>query len=296
MRKTGLLFTILLTALTACQKVVDADNLLDTDERIYISSYISPQDTVLRVNVSRALAAIGTPLSVNDQEANDAKFLVPDAQVSISNAAGEMTSLSYSEENRAYLADISTLPILADQNYFLKVTVDGEEYNGSCKIPAKVSEITERINLRDTNFGGREVDINLSFQDIAGERNFYVLGGLVTTTVQFDEEAPQTFSYGLFFGTDEFLRDNLLDGGALSGNSLEFIGSDTEVLEAKITLQVANVEEALYQNLKTASTNRDADGNPFVEFAIAPNNIQGEGAVGVFAGYQITQKTIVLDL
>lgn len=290
-----LFFVVTLILLTGCQKVVDPDELLDIEAKVFITSYISPQDTVLRVNVSRALPAFGTPLSVRDQEANQEKFLIKDAQVTISNEDGTSTNLSYSEEEKNYLVDASTLSITSNQRYFLKVSVDGNDYNASCAIPEKVEEITERINLRDEAFGGQEVDINLAFQDIVGESNFYVLGGLVSTTFQYQDEEPQTFSYALFFGTDEFLRDNLLEGSMLNGNALEYIGNETDILEATITLQVANVEEALFQNLKTASTNADADGNPFVEYAIAPNNFQEEGAVGVFAGYQLTEKVVNVD-
>ncbi len=296
MKKYILFFIATLTLCAACQKVVDADELLDTEAKVFIRGYISPQDTVLRVHVSKALPAFGTPLSVRDQEANQEKFLIKDAQVTISDEAGNSSNLSYSEEDRTYLADASTLAIVANQDYFLRVLVDGQEYNSFCTIPTKVPEINERINLRDDNFGGREVDINLSFEDILGEQNFYVLGGLVTTTVQFEGEEPSTFSFSLFFDTDEFLRDNLVDGNTLSGNTLEYIGNDTEVIATTITLQLANVEETLFQNLKTASTNSDVDGNPFVEYAIAPNNIQEEGAVGVFAGYNLTEKEIELML
>jgi len=296
MKKFILLFVATLVLFTACQKVVDADELLDTEEKVFISSYISPQDTVFRVNVSRALPAIGTPLSVNDQEANETKFLIKNAQVSISDEAGNSSDLSYSEENKTYLADATTLAIVSNQSYFLKVTVDGKEFNSTCTIPAKVAEINERINLRNNSFGEQEVDINLAFQDIIGKKNFYVLGGLVTTTIQFENEEPETYSFGLFFESDEFLQDNLLDGDTLSGNSLNYIANGTEVSETTITLQVANVEEILFQNLRTTSTNTDADGNPFVEYAIAPDNFPEEGAVGVFAGYNLTEKTVDIAL
>lgn len=296
MKKSILIFITTLTLFTACQKVVDADGLLDIEETVYITSYISPQDTVLRVNVSRALPAIGTPLSVRDQEANQAKFLITNAQVTISDEAGHSTTLFYSEEKNTYLAAASALSVLSNQRYFLKVLIEGKEFNATCTIPTKISEINERINLRDGNFGRQEVDINLSFQDILGKKNFYVLGGLVETTVQYEGEEPQVFDFALFFDSDEFLSDNLEDGGVLNGNSISYVGNDVEVLGTKIILQVANVEETLFQNLRTASTNNDADGNPFVEYAIAPNNFSEEGVIGVFAGYQLTQKEIDLEL
>ncbi len=289
-------FIAVITLFTACQKVVDADELLDAQEKVSITGYLSPQDTVLRVDVTRVFPAVGTPLSVNDQEANEAKFRIENALVTISDEAGNSTDLMYSEEYKTYLADVNSLAILTNQSYFLKVTVDEKEFNASCQIPKKIIEINERINVEDDNFGGKVADINLAFQDITGERNFYILGGRVKTTYQFEGYEPETDEFSLFFEDDEFLSDVLKDGGTLNGKSSNYIAGGLEVLETTITLQVANVQEILFQNLKATSTNADADGNPFVEYSIAPNNFQEDGAVGVFAGYQLTEKEVEINL
>lgn len=296
MTKYILPFFIAILFITSCQEVVDADNLLDTEEKIFIQSYISPQDTVFRVNVSRALASIGTPLSVENFEANEALFLIKDAQVSISNANGDSTDLQYSEENKTYLADAITLAILANQDYFLKVTVDGNEYNASCTIPAKIEEINELINYRDDNYDGIIGDINISFTDIANTRNFYVLGGLVTGTYQFEQEEPTTYTFPLYFDSDEFQTDNVEDGGIVSGRSEVYVGNGSDTDETQIKFQVANVEEILFQNLRSSTINSENEGNPFVEYSIAPNNFNEDGAVGIFAGYQLTTKTIDIEL
>jgi len=278
--------------------VVDADGLLDADPKVYILSYLSPQDTVFRVHVSRALPAIGTVLDgANGEvnETNEENLVIKDATVALSDEGGNSTSLSYSQENRAYLADASTLNINANQRYFLKVIADGNEFNASCNIPEKIAAIAESIEFKEAEFGGREAEINLSFQDFSGQRNFYVLGGKVSTTFQFEEQEPQTIDFTLFFGSDEFLGDNLEDGGTLNGTSQTYIDNDTQINATRITLQVSHVEEILLQNLRTASTNSDAEGNPFVEYSIAPDNFSEERAVGVFAGYQLTEKEIVIN-
>ena len=116
------------------------------------------------------------------------------------------------------------------------------------------------------------------------------------TTYQFEGYEPETDEFSLFFEDDEFLSDVLKDGGTLNGKSSNYIAGGLEVLETTITLQVANVQEILFQNLKATSTNADADGNPFVEYSIAPNNFQEDGAVGVFAGYQLTEKEVEINL
>jgi hypothetical protein len=292
LKKTTIIAAFILV-FTACQKVVDAGELLDTEETIYITSYISPQDTVLRVNVTRALPAIGTPLRVYDEEnENEAKFLINNANVSISDESGNSTSLVYSAENKSYLTSATSLAITEGQRYFLKVVVDGQEFNASCEIPQKIAEIQTQLNYKDDNFGGIEVDINMSFPDITGEKNFYILGGIVNTTYQFEQEEPETYTYPIYFYSDEFQTQPLEDGGVVSGKTYEYIGSGVEVQETTITLQATNVEEIIFQSLRSKSTNADSDGNPFVEYAIAPNNIEEGGAIGVFAGYQLTQKTI----
>jgi len=280
--------------ISSCQKVVDADGLLDAEAEVFIQSYLSPQDTVLRVQVSRALPVVGSKLNGEGSEANEAKFLITDAIVTISDEEGNSTDLAFSEDNSAYLANAATFPILGNQRYFLSVRADGKEFNASCRIPEKVPAIEESIEFKEAEFGGQEAEINLSFQDFSGQRNYYILGGKVITTFQNGNEEPQVITFSLFFDTDEFLSDNLEDGGTLNGTSETFIDRDTEVSATRLTLQVAHVEEVLFQNLRTASTNADAEDNPFVEYSIAPDNFEAAAAVGVFAGYQLTEKEVTV--
>ena len=83
-------------------------------------------------------------------------------------------------------------------------------------------------------------------------------------------------------------------GGA---EDVEFRGVARRVLNALSGSDIAleflrpPTFEALEERLKRAN----AEGNPFVEYAIAPTNILDEGAVGVFAGYNLTEKTIEID-
>jgi len=116
-------------------------------------------------------------------------------------------------------------------------------------------------------------------------------------TYTLEDQNPQTVEGLLSFDTDRFLTDNIEDGGTLSGQSEIYIGRDIEVNSNSVTLQVAQVEEILYQEMRAADLNLDAsDGNPFVEYSISPNNILDEGAIGVFAGYQVSEKEIVLKV
>lgn len=272
-----------------CEKVVDADKLLGTEEQVFISSYIAPTDTLLRVNVSKALPAIGTSLLVEDFEVNQDQFLIKDAVVTIADEEGTIASFAYSEEEASYISEASNLAILEGKQYFLNVIANGQEFNASCEIPKKVGSITETQFIESNGFGGEFTRLNVSFTDIVGERNFYVLGGF--STVTFEEE---TFRNPIFYESFGLLNDAVQDGIILSADSgFLYSGELEEPLE--VVLQVAHVEEIVYQSLQASNLNQNNDGNPFVEYSIAADNIIEENGVGIFAGYQVTEKVVVFE-
>ncbi|CAZ94643.1 Hypothetical protein ZOBELLIA_572 [Zobellia galactanivorans] len=98
------------------------------------------------------------------------------------------------------------------------------------------------------------------------------------------------------FELNSFLTDAIGDGETVSRYATFSYGFPDEAVSVKITLQVTNVEEILYSNLRASFLNDFNDGNPFVEYSIAPNNIEGDGGIGVFAGYQLTEKVIEYEL
>lgn len=295
MKKIIFISAIISLVLISCQQVVDADKLLDVEERVSIIAFLSPSDLVLRIHVSKALPAIGTPIQWSREGIFPEEFLITNALVSIANDSGDIAQLNYDAETNTYLTDAANLPIEINRNYFLNVVVDGKEYNATCTIPEKIEEINETISFNSDEFGNEIANINLSFNDFIREKNYYVLGGRYNASIQFEGEESFSTSGSIFFDRDEFLTDNLNNGGILNGTGEVFLPNRENIIEATITLQVANVEEILYQYLRSSKTNGNAEGNPFVEYAIAPNNILDEGAIGIFAGYSITEKVIEIE-
>ncbi len=289
MRKSYFILVLFIFTLIGCEKVVDSDKLLDTDEKVFISSYIAPTDTLLRVNVSKALPTIGTPLSADDYEANRDLFLIKDAEVSMANEDGNFIEFVYSEDESAYIADASNLAVLEGKRYFLKVVANNQDFNASCEIPNRIESITETLIIESNEYGGEYTRLNVGFTDIVGERNFYVLGGFLETS--FEEE---TYKNPIFYESFGLLNDAVQDGIMLSAKT-GFLFSDVQEEPLKVVLQVANVQEIIYQNLQASNLNLDNDGNPFVEYSIAPDNIEEENGVGVFAGYQVTEKVVVFE-
>lgn len=279
------LLSIFFIVLFGCTTVVDADKLLDTEEKVSIQGYISPTDTLLTIRVSRALSSIGTPLSFNNPQENEDLFLIKDAVVTISDTNGNEAQLFYSDEQRAYITEATNLTILEDNEYFLEVIAQEQTFTASCKIPKKVERIEENIIFENTQNDG-SFEVNIGFTDILGGRNFYVVGGFYQVTFQQD-----SFAQILFSENGGFLTDTFRDGAPLNGKTFGFF-SRTEGSSLQITLQVAHTEEIVFQNLNASYLNSINDGNPFIEYSIAPNNIVGEGGIGVFGGYQLTEKVV----
>ncbi|MFS4415141.1 DUF4249 family protein [Maribacter sp. 2307ULW6-5] len=295
--KRALLSSLLIAlTLASCQQVVDADKLLDVQERVSILGYLSPSDTVLRVDVSKALPAIGTPIRIDQGQGAPEEFLITDALVTIGNANGDAAQLIYDADLNAYLAPATELTIEVGGTYFLTVVVNGEEYNASCTIPKMVEDVNATIDLRPDGFGQQEVNLTLAFTDFEGENNFYIVGATYQATFEFEGEPPFISQGRFFFDDNEFLTDNINDGGTLNAESDVFLGNLDNIVEASVTLQVAHTDEFLYRHLRSSRTNEDAGGNPFVEYAIAPTNILNNGAIGIFAGYALTESTFEVEL
>ncbi|WP_424001681.1 DUF4249 family protein [Maribacter sp. IgM3_T14_3] len=294
MRKVLLALLGLYISLIGCQKVVDADELLDTKEQVSIIGYISPHDTILKISVTKALPAIGTPVKVNQDYQFPEEFLIKDAVVTLSNAEGNSVVLNYDNETNTYITSASNLTISHGATYNLKVAVAEDEFNASCQIPKQLESINEIIEFYEDEYGNELAVINLNFKDFVDEDNYYILGGFINTTLEYENEEPFSYEYPIYFGDDEFLIDNINEGAELNGKTE--ISVDSEYYsDIKMTLQVAHVEKALFENIKTTRTNDDVDGNPFIEYAIAPNTILDDGAIGVFAGFSVTEKIIYLE-
>ncbi|WP_396633786.1 DUF4249 family protein [Maribacter sp. R86514] len=293
MRKALLALLGLYLLFIGCQKVVDADELLDTEEQVSIIGYISPQDTILKISVTKALPAIGTPVKVDQDYQFPEEFLIKDALVNLSNTEGQSVVLDYDNETNTYVTSATNLQITHGHTYNLKVIVAEKEFNASCQIPKQLEAINEIIEFQEDEYGYEFAVINVNFMDFSDENNYYILGGYISSTIQFENEEPFEDIFPLYFDDDEFLTDNLGNGAQLNGKT-EIYADSEYYSDVSITLQVAHTEKVLFDNLKASQTNSDADGNPFVEYVIAPNNILDEGAIGVFSGYSVTEKVIDL--
>ncbi|KAA1247532.1 DUF4249 domain-containing protein [Aquimarina sp. RZ0] len=285
MRTYFYLILCLLLSLYSCEDIIDPDGLLDNNESlVIINSFIAPQSDVIAVKVSRTEFIIGQP--INDFSV-DNKFAITNAIVSITDEDGASVDLPYSENNFRYQIMASDFSIVEGKRYFLKVIVNEKEFNASCRIPDKrIQSISELLSDKEDDDKGSVKVVKVRFDDITETQNFYIVGAKIENT------DPNIFiSRNSFdFESDRFATDNLGDGTTISS---EGILRKNDFLSGNILkLQVANVEQILYQSLLASYLNSQSEGSPVEEVIIPPNNILETGGYGVFAGFQLTEKEI----
>ncbi len=271
----------IVTALcTSCETDVDASDLLEQQQLIVINGYLSPQDTTLKVQISKSKSRASNGSSNTDD------LIIKNATVTITDENENEAALVYSESSFSYEAPATDLAILPGQQYFLTTMVEGKEYKAACSIPLNIVQNIEsevRENTSDDFFGNRVLKV--SIEDIEDQRNFYIVGAKVLQI--FDGGGDSEFDVDFEF--EQFTTDSNRENSVITVDGFFDLFSDAQP-NPQVKIQVANAEEILYDALRATFLNDYNDGDPFFEPVIAPTNIEGENGFGVFAGYQITEK------
>lgn len=294
MTKHLLGFSSILLLLVGCYDVVETD-IIEIKEKVYISGFISPESDSLTITISKTLPALGLEFELNVPDDNISQFVIEDANVRILDSSGNAITLPFQQSTLTYSESASEFSVLPGETYNLEVLIKDILYTSYCNIPPNnITAIQEQIDQRANDFGVEEYELNLSFNDILNRDNFYFIGAFL------DVEDEFSFSNNIFFDLEAYQTDVLGDGATISASAdffpaIDFEDENFPILEQDLVLQVINAEESLYQLLRTRYLNDFNQDNPFIELAIEPNNINGDGGTGLFAGYRYFEKRIPLN-
>ena len=286
---------------------VEPDRLNREAAKLVVTCFLSPQDTVLAVKVSRSQPVLGETNGFSYAGIN-----VPDATVLLSEG-GRSATLRYDARLGYYQAAISQLPVIVGRTYTLAVqTPAGERAEASCTVPESItlneivldSSITNDFGLTTKQYYAR-----LRWRDPVGKPNFYQLMG--------DNEYTQRSRYQPSPNTP--VRDTLyqLRGNWFfdNGSTSTDIGRDGQELVSvrgrlamtyewtngnqlinrpvgQLNAHLLHVDESYYRYYDAVERQAQVLGNPFAEPVPIPTNIQG--AFGCFAGYNRSTLTVVL--
>jgi Domain of unknown function (DUF4249) len=199
--KNILIISIITCLFTSCKSLV-TDIDIPYQDRLVVQCFISPQDTLLEVSVTKTAPVIGEVLDGAERYPNilNANVVLTDGQKSVTipyktlqlpssyDADGEYI---FTARSRYYLS-AKNLPILAGKTYTLRVSAPGfESVEGSCVIPTKVVAEKDIASIQTsvTGTAGRGggpgggggalityPSIEVRFKDIVGEESFYSVG------------------------------------------------------------------------------------------------------------------------
>lgn len=304
------IFTLLFlntVMLSGCEKDANV-NVPIVNPKLVVQSYISPQDTLLKVYVSKTTPVFSKKYfdqngSLIDQITNAAVTL-SNGNKSIKLEYGEFNKFpQYYENGFAYLADAKLFPIVAGESYTLKVsTPDGMQAEATCTVPQYVPDIPnlklDSVLINDTynrGFKYFEYSITFSIKDIPSIPNYYKVAGDVVYSRfnEYDGEYYEEIS-PIYFIENDILTDQSKDGGdIIVKGQLPFYHTSEGVQPRPYTIRasVLNVDQHYFKYHQTIrATGSD---NPFQEPVIMYSNITG--GLGVFGAFNKTSADFIFE-
>lgn len=288
--------TALLVCLSfaACEQDATNVDIPVIEPKLVVQSFISPQDTLIKVFVSLTRPVYNGNINNNGW--------ITDADVKISDGLTTKQLLFDGLSGTKYTLHTSQMPIVAGKTYTLMVnTKDGRSAKATCTVPypADTASLTYKWDTtanRDDNVGQitRTVKLNMSWNDIAGGVNYYRAGSFVrmVETNGTPEETLQTM-YGPSYS--DLQTDKNKDGQKIAMNDLsaevyEQIGGTVMGFSFRpigIRVYLLSCDENYYKYHKTAVNN---GGDPFSEPTLVFSNVQG--GLGCFGAYNEHVKII----
>ncbi|MDB5242625.1 MAG: hypothetical protein JWP57_3250 [Spirosoma sp.] len=276
---------------------VNPDRLNREAAKLVVTCFLSPQDTVLAVKLTRTKTVLsdGAPGSLTDNN-------VTDATVTLSEG-GRTVMLPFDIRLGNYQTAISQLPVVVGRTYSLVIqTPAGERAESTCTIPraVNIASVTfDSLTVNRFNRQSKRYFIRASWHDIKGETNYYQFlgsyklirknaGSLNNPTSSAQEEAGL-----LRFNKNGLQTDRAAEGDfmvserAFLGGRFPDSGTQSDLgsqyKEVTVLVSLLSTDRAYYEYQDAVERQAEVSGNPFAEPVLIPSNIQG--ALGCFAAY-----------
>jgi len=285
-QKPGYLFIFLLIiVLFSCEKDVTNIKLPEFIQKLVISSFISPSDTVSYINISSNRRIYGE-LGVDEQVGKLTAFLSDNTR-----------EVSLDTSKSGFVFRPKDMLIEEGKEFKLRVLGDkGFSVFASCIIPEKMDFFLEADTFSipvDYYWSSdrRRIDVRLTIHDIQGKDNYYrILGkGVGYYSDPYTHESHKGDNIIRF--ENEFFSDKGVDGKEIIQESNHGLNYFFDHDSAFLVFYLYNTDKSYYQYHKSLNEYNGGD-NPFEEVSPIFSNVTG--GLGVFAAY--TVDSLVLRL
>jgi len=269
---------------------VDKIDMVGSEPQLVVYSYISPQDTLLKVRVYRSKPYLMNPDDI--EEVNEK------AHVYMAVKGGSYKEFSYKSDMKCFVLPAEELEVLPDHYYQLKVvSFEGEEVKAECFVPQyQVDDVdieAPLVNVDSFGYGELTLSWFISLPLFQSEQYFRTGAYLKTNYVFEDSVSKAFYSYGGFEkGESVFSSQNQ---SLISLKSFIYIynnyywGNGVEVPEPisridTIFVDMMQTDFGFYRFHKSVNNYYNAeDSFPFAESVHIYSNIKG--GLGVFGGF-----------
>ena len=290
------LFAIPAVALFFCSCEKDANiKLPDIKSQLVVTSFISPEDTLIIVNVTET-KPLYKPYYTNYYNYYNNNTNLNSATVSISDGTNSVI-LPYN--NYCYNINSSLFPILAGHTYFLSVsTPDGRTIKAQTTVPSVGTPVSITSHYESTDNGlGTPTDVTytklqVQFNDPSGIKNYYrtVVGAFIVDPYLIPLDTTMLYSAYTSKLEYQFDTDDEQDGKTITLNkgADKAFSTDSTLKFFEVTL--LNCDYSYYAYHKSVINALGGQENPFAEPSIMYTNI--DGGLGAFGAYISTKTRI----
>jgi hypothetical protein len=283
-------------------------NIPGSEPQLVVYSFISPQDSAIKVSVYRS-----TPYTMKE---NDVKPVGNRAYVSIAKKGQEFKQLTYHEDDECFMISANDFPVEAGNYYELKVeSFEGEKVNAECYVPEIRYQnlAVDSIYFETTQFGGRQFALRYHFTAVADNRENYYRTGAHNKwqmTIPDEELQNDTVITGYYYFGIERGKQYFADRGG-GKHSFKAVGrthyylvfdeNGKPVFQApdgvvdSIFIYLLQTDYHYYRFHKSVNEYGYYDEDfPFAESVHIYSNIKG--GLGTFAGYNRRNFYVPLNL
>ncbi|MBD2754624.1 DUF4249 domain-containing protein [Spirosoma validum] len=291
---TGL---VLLYGCTSLRNEVDPNLLGPASTKLVVTGFISPQDTVLAIKVTRSNTVVGDSISLlqTGNNVTDATVTLSDGSKTVRLPYNNIPASDTVRSRPYYSINARLLPIVSGRSYTLTVVANGQRATSVCTIPAAVPP--KAIILNDSV--NRRYSISIKWQDPDGQANYYQAAGIFRYIAANCKACQNEVYNTLSFDDDSrgLISDVGYEGGDMSSGRAFLTSSSTPNFynyykTASVTANLMSIDQNFYRFQDAAMRQRRSRNNPFAEPVLIPSNI--EGGLGCFAGYNNATMTLKL--
>ena len=287
--------------LAGCELTANNVEIPETRPKLVLTSFISPQDTLLTVNVGWSVPIYGTP-PAGSQLSDGTVVTLSDGTTTV------RLSLDANVNPTRFSTPARNLPITPGGTYFLSVTTpDGLRARASCTVPARANDQwTTSLDSAESVNGPRnakEYSLGVKWQDAPGEGDYYrifaEIPGSWTGAIgppNRPSRVDTVYFYLNFKQGDVYTQDRGQDGREFAVREAKFFpfspgpGSGSVRLERKINVVLLTTDRNYYEFHRNVNQYQDSEDNPFAEPTPLYSNV--EGGLGVFAAYQRAKREV----